>query len=98
MNTYLKSTTLFILTLFIYGRIYAQKPLKEFIYVGTFSERGSEGIYVFDFNRKSRQLQLLQTIESKRSPTFLTIHPSGKYLFSVINPLRGFPAFVVINL
>jgi len=56
---------------------------KELIYVGTFSERESEGIYVFELHRETRQLNLIQTIESKKSPTFLAIHPNGKYLFSV---------------
>jgi 6-phosphogluconolactonase len=56
---------------------------KEILYVGTFSVRGSEGIYAYSFNRASQTLTLLQTVPSLESPTFLTIHPSNKYLYSV---------------
>ncbi len=56
---------------------------KEVLYVGTFSVRGSEGIYAYSFNRATQTLTLLQTVPSLESPTFLTIHPSNKYLYSV---------------
>jgi 6-phosphogluconolactonase len=56
---------------------------KEVLYVGTFSVRGSEGIYAYSFNRAKQTLTLLQTVPSLESPTFLTIHPSNKYLYSV---------------
>lgn len=56
---------------------------REILYVGTFSVRGSQGIYVFDFNRAKQSLTLKQTVPSLESPTFLEIHPSQKYLYSV---------------
>ncbi len=56
---------------------------KEFIYVGTFSERGSLGIYVFQFNHADGTLTAIQTAPGKKSPSFLAIHPSGKYLYAV---------------
>ena len=56
---------------------------KELIYAGTFSVRGSKGIYVLTFDRVKRSLKVVQTVPSLTSPTFLTIHPSGKFLYSV---------------
>jgi 6-phosphogluconolactonase len=56
---------------------------KEIVYVGTFSVRGSEGIYVYTFERSSGMLQLIQTVNTLESPTFLALHPSGKFLYSV---------------
>lgn len=56
---------------------------KEILYVGTFSVPGSEGIYVFEFDRQQASLKLIQTVPTPRSPSFLEIHPSGKYLYSV---------------
>ena len=56
---------------------------EEYIYIGTFSERGSKGIYVYAFDRGEEALNLVQTVTGKESPSFLTIHPSGKYLYSV---------------
>ena len=52
------------------------------IYVGTFSERGSEGIYVYNFDRRQNKYELLQTIGSKESPSFVAISPDGKFLVS----------------
>jgi 6-phosphogluconolactonase len=58
-------------------------PKKEILYVGTYSVRGSQGIYAFTFNRAKRSLTLLQAVPSLESPSFITIHPSQKYLYSV---------------
>ena len=55
----------------------------EMIYVGTFSERGSLGIYVYSFDRKTNRYDLSQTIFSMESPSFIEVSPNGKFLFSV---------------
>lgn len=55
----------------------------EMIYVGTFSERGSLGIYVYSFDRKNSRYDLRQSIVSKKSPSFIEVSPNGKFLFSV---------------
>ena len=55
---------------------------KEMIYVGTFSENGSLGIYVYSLDRKNIRYDLQQTIFSKGSPSFIDISPNGKFLFS----------------
>lgn len=56
---------------------------KEMIYVGTFAERESKGIYVFEFDRTEIKLTLVQTISDRESPTYLDLHPNGKYLYAV---------------
>lgn len=56
---------------------------KEIMYVGTYSIRGSEGIYVFEFDRKAGTMQPIQATSNGKSPSFLAIHPSGKYLYAV---------------
>jgi len=55
---------------------------KELLYIGSFSENGSEGIYVFDFDRQANSYDLLQTAVSKESPSFLAISPNGRFLVS----------------
>ena len=52
------------------------------LYVGTFSERGSEGIYVFEFDNETADAQQIQTLDHLGSPSYLCLHPSGKYLYS----------------
>lgn len=56
---------------------------KETLYVGTYSVRGSEGIYVFEFDRKAGTMQPVQAVSNAKSPSFLALHPSGNYLYSV---------------
>jgi 6-phosphogluconolactonase len=56
---------------------------KEIMYIGTYSVRGSEGIYVFEFDRKAGTMQQLQSISGLKSPSFLAIHPTGRFLYSV---------------
>lgn len=56
---------------------------KEIMYVGTFFGTGSEGIYVLEFDRATGRFTHVQTVPTIESPTFLDIHPSGKFLYSV---------------
>ena len=56
---------------------------KEYLYVGTFSVRGSEGIYIYTFNRAKKSFTLVQTVTGLESPSFLGIHPTRKFLYSV---------------
>ncbi|MEX1063153.1 MAG: lactonase family protein [Balneolaceae bacterium] len=55
---------------------------KEYIYVGTFADRGSEGLYVFEFNRESGELNQVQTVSDRESPSFQYMHPEGHVLYS----------------
>jgi 6-phosphogluconolactonase len=56
---------------------------KEIIYAGTYAIRDSKGIYVFELSRANGSLKNIQTINDLESPTYLEIHPSGKYLYAV---------------
>ena len=60
----------------------AQQAPKEILYIGTSSERGSKGIYVFEFDREKQDFKKTQTLTHKQSPTFLELHPNGKYLYA----------------
>ena len=72
---------------------YAQRG-KETLYVGTYSVRGSKGIYVFEFDRKTGTMKPLQTIFNGKGPSFLAIHPSKKYLYSVNEAIEAGPSKV----
>ncbi|MCP3933115.1 MAG: lactonase family protein, partial [Bacteroidetes bacterium] len=58
-------------------------PQKEYLYVGTYSVRGSEGIYSFQFDRKNLQFKLVGTSETLMNPNFLEINEKGEHLYSV---------------
>lgn len=57
----------------------AQK--KELLYIGTYTEKG-EGIYVYEFDRKTQEAKELQVVKNKNSPSFLEFHPNGKTLYA----------------
>ena len=63
-------------------QMYAQSS-SNIVYVGTYSIRGSQGVYVFEFDPKNGQLKQLQAVSNAKSPSFLAIHPSGNFLYSV---------------
>jgi 6-phosphogluconolactonase len=70
--------------LFIFSVLlcYNAKAQKEILYAGTFSVRGSEGLYVYNFDRQLQNLDLIQSIQTPESPSFIAIHPKGKFLYS----------------
>lgn len=56
---------------------------QEVVYVGTFADRGSQGLYVFAFDRTTGRLTELQTVSDREGPNFQALHPHGDYLYSV---------------
>lgn len=69
-----------IITLFGMSDVGGQS--REFLYVGTFSVRGSEGIYIFSYDRENKKFEQVGTAHSFNDPTFLTISPNGKFLYA----------------
>jgi 6-phosphogluconolactonase len=72
----------FLVLFLICFSTFAQKG-KEILYVGTFFGTGSQGIYVCEFDRAKGKLKQIQVMPTPESPSFLAVHPSGKYLYSV---------------
>ena len=60
----------------------AQHESKELIFAGTFDGEGSEGLYVFSFDRKNLTFELLQTISDRVAPSFQAVHPKMPVLYS----------------
>lgn len=54
-----------------------------FVYVGTYTRRGSEGIYVFHYDPASGALSPLSTATGIQNPSFLAIDPQRRYLYAV---------------
>lgn len=53
------------------------------LYVGTYSRRGSEGIYIVQLDRKTGALSIAGTAKNNENPSFLALHPSKNYLYAV---------------
>lgn len=58
---------------------------KQWVYVGTYTtaKNGSKGIYRYDFDPATGQLKPAGSAAEAVNPSFLAIHPTGKYLFAV---------------
>jgi 6-phosphogluconolactonase (cycloisomerase 2 family) len=70
---------------------------KSLAYVGTYTGQGSRGIYGFRFDAASGTAESLGCVAEVASPSFLAIHPSGRFLYAVgeTSEFRGKPAGVL---
>jgi len=59
------------------------------IYIGTYTRKEghvdgkAEGIYIMEMNTQTGKLTGLDTITNGINPSYLTVHPNGKYLYAV---------------
>lgn len=65
-----------------------------FVYVGTFTNlkdggHRSEGIYIFRLNGTESKLYPVGAVRGLLSPSFLALHPTGRYLYAV-NEVKQF--------
>jgi 6-phosphogluconolactonase len=54
-----------------------------FVYIGTYTNRGSEGIYLCRLDSASGKLTALGLAAKEPDPSFLAIHPDGRHLYAV---------------
>ena len=53
------------------------------VYIGTYTTRGSEGVYLGRFDQDTGQVELLNLAARLENPTFLAVHPAGQALYVV---------------
>lgn len=51
-------------------------------YVGTYTNKGARGIYVYDLDTSSGVLSLVDIIEGIENPSFVTLDPQQRYLYA----------------
>ncbi len=56
---------------------------KLILYVGTYTNRESKGIYKFSFDKKTGLVEHGTLIAPSVNPSFLAVHPSGNWLYAV---------------
>lgn len=52
-------------------------------YIGTYTRKDSKGIYRSTFDSETGELSEAELVAETDDPSFLTIHPNGKFLYSV---------------
>lgn len=58
-------------------------------YIGTYTNRTSQGIYRSELDTKTGKMSPATLVAKLTNPSFLCIHPSGKYLYAVTETVRG---------
>ncbi|MEI8005347.1 MAG: lactonase family protein [Bacteroidota bacterium] len=56
---------------------------KQLVFVGTYTGRGSDGIYAYRFNPANGDLKPIGLVAKTENPSFITIDPAGQFLYSV---------------
>jgi 6-phosphogluconolactonase len=59
------------------------------VFIGTYTKPPSEGIYAFRLDTKSGHLQPLGLAAKVANPSFVAIHPNGKFLYTVTEARAG---------
>ncbi len=74
------------------------QPDDVLLYVGTYTEgTKSDGIYLLRMDRRSGKLRQVASVNAGANPSFLTIHPNGRFLYAVneVETLNGRPTGAV---
>src|SRR5687767_14397946 len=59
------------------------KGKKVMVYVGTYTGGKSKGIHYCEMDSETGALSAPRLVAEIANPSFLTIHPNGKYLYAV---------------
>jgi 6-phosphogluconolactonase len=58
-------------------------------YIGTYTRGGSKGIYAYRFDPKSGKLTEIGLVGETSNPSFLAVHPNGKFLYAANEDRQG---------
>src|SRR6266851_6053242 len=79
-------TALLASTLLLPCAYAAKKPSASgdyFVYIGTYTRENSKGIYAYRFHPADGKLTPLGLAAETANPSFLAIHPNGRFVYSV---------------
>ncbi len=65
-----------------------------YLFAGTYTNKGSKGIYVYQFDAKTGIANLLSNTDSVVNPSYLTISKDGKFIYSVNETGGDQPGYV----
>jgi 6-phosphogluconolactonase len=65
-----------------------------YLFIGTYTGKGSKGIYVYKFNAANGTAKWVSNTENAVNPSYLAVAPSGKYIYAVNETGRDQPGKV----
>jgi 6-phosphogluconolactonase len=89
-----RSTVAAILAVAVILAVRATTRPREFVYIGTYMDRGSRGIYVSEFDSVKGSLTAPVLAAETSQPSFLAVSSDHKFLYAVneLNHFNGEPA------
>lgn len=58
-------------------------PTGPLVLIGTYTQKGSEGIYLYRLDRTTGALHPVGLARDMENPSYLAIHPTGRFLYAV---------------
>ena len=77
-----KITTALLLVVLLAGSCKQTENNNKTLFVGTYTNKGGDGIMTYGFNTKTGELQKQSVAAKMNNPSFLTFSHDGKYLYS----------------
>ncbi|WP_018616837.1 lactonase family protein [Segetibacter koreensis] len=71
-----------IITLFLFLSFCATAQ-NFYLFIGTYTNKGSKGIYVYRFNAATGTAEWVSNTDSSQSPSYLAVAPNEKYVYAV---------------
>ena len=81
--TRLKFTKLFALVVVLAATLVSAADYKSLVYVGTYTDKGSKGIYAYRFDPVSGESDAIGLVAETPNPSFLAVDPNRKFLYAV---------------
>lgn len=76
----IKKTAIFLFVLCVNFNFYSQN---SYVFVGSYnSDKEKDGIYVFQLDTVTGNLNKITTVKNILNPSYLTVAPNGKYIFA----------------
>src|ERR1700688_399373 len=77
--------TILLITLALSVLTFAAGPAQQkyLVYVGTYTDHGSKGIYAYRFDSSNGKLTALGLAAQTAEPSFLAVDPSRRFLYAV---------------
>ena len=79
LRTFFRITVLATLAL---GQAHAA-PTKALVCIGSYSAADKDSVHLYQLDLKDGSLKKLSAVSGLRNPSFLKIHPNGKFLYAV---------------
>ena len=83
LHTLIKITTMAIIVLSQTSEQTIAAPTKALVCVGSYSTSDKDSVHLFQLNLKDGRLNKISAINGIVNPSFIKIHPNGKFLYAV---------------